>query len=299
MESKKGAAMSEPVLVFVSYASKDRPFAERLVTDLQAAGAEVWWDVGGVSEGDFIKRINEALQKCQWFVLVLTPNAIASWWVEAEVNAAINLRKHNYMRGVLPVLAAPVQPGTIPPVWDNLHRYDAVSNYSGEINRLISTLGLPAERADQQTLPQERLAPRSPVGMAVPVAGNEEADQSDNTNEVGHANAPRVDTLLVRPLPGTNGGKVREFELDGHTIAIGRSPTCDVVLQDDQLVSRRHALLRSNGSEYTIVDLGSSNGTFINEEEIHEETTLRDGDMIAIGEYEILYLANRRVRGAS
>jgi pSer/pThr/pTyr-binding forkhead associated (FHA) protein len=95
--------------------------------------------------------------------------------------------------------------------------------------------------------------------------------------------------LVVRPLPGKSGGQTREVPLDGRDIAIGRSPTCDVMLEDDQLVSRRHALLRYNGSEYTIVDLGSSNGTFLNEEETHEETPLRDGDLIGIGEYEILY----------
>jgi hypothetical protein len=95
--------------------------------------------------------------------------------------------------------------------------------------------------------------------------------------------------LVVRPLPGKSGGQTREVLLDGRDIAIGRSPTCDVMLEDDQLVSRRHALLRFNGAEYTIVDLGSSNGTFLNEEETHEETPLRDGDLIGIGEYEILY----------
>jgi hypothetical protein len=94
---------------------------------------------------------------------------------------------------------------------------------------------------------------------------------------------------VVRPLPGKSGGQTREVPLDGRDIAIGRSPTCDIMLEDDQLVSRRHALLRYNGSEYTIVDLGSSNGTFLNEEETHEETPLRDGDLIGIGEYEILY----------
>jgi pSer/pThr/pTyr-binding forkhead associated (FHA) protein len=95
--------------------------------------------------------------------------------------------------------------------------------------------------------------------------------------------------LVVRPLPSKSGGQTREVPLDGRDIAIGRSPTCDIMLEDDQLVSRRHALLRYNGSEYTIVDLGSSNGTFLNEEETHEETPLRDGDLIGIGEYEILY----------
>jgi FHA domain-containing protein len=113
----------------------------------------------------------------------------------------------------------------------------------------------------------------------------------------GSGGAPGVSTdgrqvmgrLVVRPLPGKSGGQTREVPLDGRDIAIGRSPTCDIMLEDDQLVSRRHALLRYNGSEYTIVDLGSSNGTFLNEEETHEETPLRDGDLIGIGEYEILY----------
>jgi TIR domain len=70
--------MSEPVWVFLSYSFQDRAFAERLVNDLKAAGAEVWWTVTGVSEGDFLDRINDALQHCQWLVLVLTSNAIAS-----------------------------------------------------------------------------------------------------------------------------------------------------------------------------------------------------------------------------
>jgi pSer/pThr/pTyr-binding forkhead associated (FHA) protein len=107
----------------------------------------------------------------------------------------------------------------------------------------------------------------------------------------GDSNGARqvIGRLVVRPLPGKSGGQTREVSLDGRDIAIGRSPTCDVMLEDDQLVSRRHALLRHNGTEYTIVDLGSSNGTFVNEEETHEETALRDGDLIGIGEYEILY----------
>jgi toxoflavin biosynthesis protein ToxD len=134
--------MSEPVQIFVSYASPDRAFAERLVADLQAAGAEVWWDVSGIDEGDFLAKINQALQQCQWLVLVLTPNAVASKWVNIEVNAAINRRQQGFMQAVLPVLAAPIQPGTIPPVWDNLHRYDAVANYQGEVGRLLRTLGL-------------------------------------------------------------------------------------------------------------------------------------------------------------
>jgi formylglycine-generating enzyme required for sulfatase activity len=140
--------MSEPVRVFVSYASPDRAFAEKLVADLQAAGAEVWWDVSGIDEGDFLGKINQALQQCQWLVLVLTPNAIASKWVNIEVNAAINRREKGLMRGVLPMLASQIRQDAIPPIWDNLHRYDGVSNYPTEVARLIRTFGLSGASAE-------------------------------------------------------------------------------------------------------------------------------------------------------
>jgi hypothetical protein len=72
----------------------------------------------GVNEGDFLDKINEALKQCQWLVLVLTPNAIASKWVKIEVNAAINCREKGLTRGVLPILASQIPHDTIPPIWD-------------------------------------------------------------------------------------------------------------------------------------------------------------------------------------
>jgi hypothetical protein len=134
--------MSEPERVFVSYASKDRPFAQRLVNDLKAAGAEVWWDVSGIDEGDFLRKIDEALQHCAWLVLVLTPHAIESKWVKMEVYAAIHRREQGFMQGVLPVLAALTDLKTIPPLWANLHRYDALADYDREVNRLKRALRL-------------------------------------------------------------------------------------------------------------------------------------------------------------
>jgi formylglycine-generating enzyme required for sulfatase activity len=158
--------MPETVRVFVSYASQDRAFAEQLVNDLRAAGAEVWWDVTGVNEGDFLDKINEALQQCQWLALALTPSAMASKWVKIEVNAAINRREKGLMRGVLPVLASPIAHDAMPPVWDNLHHYDAVANYSGEMVRLIKTLGLSGAPAEQ---PQAQpAAPAAPPHAAPP-----------------------------------------------------------------------------------------------------------------------------------
>jgi hypothetical protein len=83
--------------------------------------------------------------------------------------------------------------------------------------------------------------------------------------------------------------EVGEFILDGRDIAIGRAPSCDIVLEGDQLASRRHALMRSHPDGYTVVDLGSSNGTYINDLEIREAVLLHEGDHISIGGHELIY----------
>ncbi|HEY7833299.1 MAG TPA: SUMF1/EgtB/PvdO family nonheme iron enzyme [Ktedonobacterales bacterium] len=145
--------------IFVSYSSQDRPSAQRLVTDLKAAGAEVWWDVSGIDEGDFIAKINDALRHCQWFVLVLTPNAIASQWVNDEMNAALNRRKQGFILGVLPLLAAQCLPGSIPPLWDALHRYDATSDYPAALASLLRIMQAPGHPTSTSAL-----APPTTVG---------------------------------------------------------------------------------------------------------------------------------------
>ena len=63
---------------------------------------------------------------------------------------------------------------------------------------------------------------------------------------------------------------------------LGRDPDIELFL-DSQSVSRRHALIRVSGSEATVEDLGSKNGTFVGSRQIHGPTTLADGDAIKVG----------------
>ena len=94
--------------------------------------------------------------------------------------------------------------------------------------------------------------------------------------------------LTVRRIAG-NGGPgeddERVLELAGQEISIGRSPACEIALSADLLVSRRHAVMTRSGDGYSILDLGSSNGTLVNDTEIHVQTELHDGDRIVIGGY--------------
>ena len=91
--------------------------------------------------------------------------------------------------------------------------------------------------------------------------------------------------LVVRSGGGMAGQSFQPGE--GRTL-IGRSPECDVFL-DDVTVSRRHAELQRAGETFTIRDLGSLNGTYVNRHRI-ESATLEDDDEVQIGKYRLTFL---------
>ena len=101
------------------------------------------------------------------------------------------------------------------------------------------------------------------------------------------AAAERIDgpALVVR----SGGGRAGEsFEAIGDRALVGRSPECDVFL-DDVTVSRQHAELTRDGKVFTIRDLGSLNGTFVNKRRI-ESSVLEDDDEVQIGKYRMTFL---------
>jgi hypothetical protein len=91
--------------------------------------------------------------------------------------------------------------------------------------------------------------------------------------------------LVVR----SGGGRAGETFLpsDERTM-IGRSPDCDVFL-DDVTVSRRHAVVVRDEQGFSIEDQGSLNGTFLNRRRI-ERARLEDGDEVQIGKYRLTFL---------
>ena len=68
---------------------------------------------------------------------------------------------------------------------------------------------------------------------------------------------------------------------------LGRSRTCDVVI-DDQWISRGHAMLqRMDGGEFYLVDFGSKNGSFVNGRRVSTPVRLSDGDRLRLGEVRV------------
>nr|WP_324613051.1 FHA domain-containing protein [Streptomyces sp. SBT349] len=96
--------------------------------------------------------------------------------------------------------------------------------------------------------------------------------------------------LIVRR--GPNSGS--RFLLDGEVTTAGRHPHSDIFL-DDVTVSRRHVeFTRQPDGGFTVGDIGSLNGTYVNREPIDQTTVLGNGDEVQIGKYRLVFFASRR-----
>ncbi|MCB9596270.1 MAG: GGDEF domain-containing protein [Sandaracinaceae bacterium] len=88
---------------------------------------------------------------------------------------------------------------------------------------------------------------------------------------------PREGCLVV--IYGDDLG--RRVPLGSEPCILGRSSKCDVQL-DQESVSRNHARIQRHRNNYVIADLGSTNGTYVNDELV-DEVVLRDGDQLKVG----------------
>jgi hypothetical protein len=106
---------------------------------------------------------------------------------------------------------------------------------------------------------------------------------SELTEETGPP-TPGNESLPGRPVLMLieGGSTVKEFALEGDTALIGRLAGSEVEISDPG-ASRRHAEVRRKGDGFVIVDLGSTNGTLVNNDPVSERT-LEDGDRITIGQ---------------
>ncbi len=83
----------------------------------------------------------------------------------------------------------------------------------------------------------------------------------------------------LKVLKGNEPGRL--FELEGERWVLGRSPDCDVVL-DVAAISRRHVILSEEAGGFFVQDLGSRNGTYINDQRVADRAPLRHGDQMLI-----------------
>ncbi|MCD6350852.1 MAG: FHA domain-containing protein, partial [Armatimonadetes bacterium] len=74
-----------------------------------------------------------------------------------------------------------------------------------------------------------------------------------------------------------------EFTLEGEEMTLGRRSDNDIVLPADRRISRQHARVFERDGDWYIEDMGSANGTFVNDRRVHAPVRLRPGDRVRVG----------------
>ena len=91
--------------------------------------------------------------------------------------------------------------------------------------------------------------------------------------------------LIVERAPGHNAGM--EYDLEEGAV-LGRGEQAEIRLEDP-FASSRHARIVRQGGVMVLEDLGSTNGTYLNEEVLGGPTPLHPGDRVRIGDSEFTY----------
>ena len=126
---------------------------------------------------------------------------------------------------------------------------------------------------------------------AVPMVQKRQDDADDGRTRVRSA----LPKFMLRGVSGATFGKV--FPLTGVTV-IGRNPECDISIPTDE-VSRRHAELRPSQDGVMVEDLGSANGTFVNDRRVTREL-LKHGDELRFDQLRFQLISpGREMMGAA
>lgn len=112
-------------------------------------------------------------------------------------------------------------------------------------------------------------------------------DLTVDENEAVSALPSGAALLVVRRGPDAGA----RFLLDQNVTVAGRHPESDIFL-DDVTVSRKHAEFRRNGTRFSVADLKSLNGTFVNGERIESEVELSDGTEVQVGKFKLTFFAS-------
>jgi pSer/pThr/pTyr-binding forkhead associated (FHA) protein len=132
-----------------------------------------------------------------------------------------------------------------------------------------------------------------PSGESTATISISAADKSETSDrQLNPVDAAAVDALptghallVVQRGPGSGS----RFLLDQDVISAGRHPESEIFL-DDVTVSRRHAEFHRQGDSFTVSDVGSLNGTYVNRDRI-DRVRLNDGDEVQIGKFRLVFFS--------
>jgi hypothetical protein len=125
-------------MLFLSHSSRDKAIVRKLANDLEQAGFTVWLDEWSVRIGECIAtKIENALRECRFVLLVLSPQSVASDWVNREWKAKYWVEVEEGRVRVLPVL---VETCEVPLLLRTKLHVDLSKGYNVGLDSLVSSL---------------------------------------------------------------------------------------------------------------------------------------------------------------
>ena len=125
---------------FVSHATQDHPFVEKFAADLRTNGVDAWFSKWEIRPGDSIRaKIDEGLEDCEHFIIVLSKSSINRPWVQSELDAATIRKLDGKVRKIIPIKIEDC--GDLPPTLGAL-LWEDFSNqpYEAALNRVLESI---------------------------------------------------------------------------------------------------------------------------------------------------------------
>jgi len=130
----------KPREIFLSHSSRDRTFALRLARVLSDHGLPVWFSPTElVPAQEWHDEIGAALARCDWFVVVVSPNAIKSQWVRRELVYALGDRR--YGGRIVPVIRRTCNWRKLSWALPGLQKVDFTSGFAAGCRELLAVWG--------------------------------------------------------------------------------------------------------------------------------------------------------------
>ncbi len=152
---------------FISYAREDKEFALKLATDLRAVGREIWIDKNIKAGESWPSKLQQAIENCEYFVVILSPHSVNSEYVLKEISAANSKNKI-----IVPVL---YHKCTRPFLLNDLHYADFTVDFQSGFQTLLAAFHI-RESGSTQAQPHSSIQPEKktiapPYGMVHIPAG--------------------------------------------------------------------------------------------------------------------------------
>lgn len=273
--------------VFISYSREDRAAAKYFAQCLTDEGFSVWWDAALHSGESFDQVIERELRAASAAIVLWSPRSVKSRWVRAEATLADRMEK------LVPVT---IEACERPIIFELTHTND-LSDWVGDkadprwkglvddVARLVGDKAAPAVAPSSPPLPQhavrssnqERELRAFEALSAVKVwQGSEDSQATQFTK--GPESLDVFHCLEI--ANGSQDGQ--RFVISPQGLKIGRVPPADVILSDRQ-VSRAHCTVELDGAALKVVDLGSTNGTFVDGKRVEKTAALPVGSLLRVG----------------